>query len=108
GKTVIKSTYGKYFLRLDGSSGILTGNLAANYNKNTVVATTYRWHDLNRDGQYQPGEVNLDTNGPDFISTTSAANARVNPDLKLSRVQELSASLERELAPNLAVRALFV
>ena len=63
---------------------------------------------MNNDGRYQPGEVNLDTNGPDFLSTTSAANTPPNRDLRLSRVQEVSASLERELAPNLAARLLFV
>jgi outer membrane receptor protein involved in Fe transport len=99
GKTVLKASYGWFNTE---------AAISADYNQYTIFTTDYRWHDLNRDGQYQPGEVNLDTNGPDFISTTSAANARVNPDLKLSRVQELSASLERELAPNLAVRALFV
>src|SRR5947208_250898 len=48
------------------------------------------------------------SSGPDFLSTTSAANARINPDLKLSHVQEVTVSLERELAPNLAVRGLYV
>jgi len=99
GKTVLKASYGWF----NSEAAV-----SADYNQYTIFNTDYRWHDLNGDGRYQPGEVNLDTNGPDFISTTSAANARVNPDLRLSHVQEISASLEHELAPNLAVRGLFV
>jgi len=99
GKTVLKASYGWF-----NSEAFVS----ADYNQYTIFNTDYRWHDLNGDGRYQPGEVNLDTNGPDFLSTTSAANARINPDLKLSHIQEISASLEHELAPNLAVRGLFV
>jgi outer membrane receptor protein involved in Fe transport len=99
GRTVLKASYGWFNTE---------AAISADYNQYTIFTTDYRWHDLNTDGRYQPGEVNLDTNGPDFISTTSAANARTNPDLRLSHVQEMSASLEHELAPNLAVRGLFV
>jgi hypothetical protein len=52
--------------------------------------------------------VDLDTNGPDFISTTSAANNRINENLKLSNVTEVTASVEHELMPALAVRGLYV
>ena len=31
---------------------------------------TYRWRDLNGNGRYDAGEVNLDPNGPDFVSQT--------------------------------------
>jgi len=99
GKTVLKASYGWF-----NTEAALSGD----YNPNTIFNTDYRWHDLNGDGRYQPGEVNLDTNGVDFIGTTSAANARVNPDLRLSHVQEISASIEREVAPNLAVRGLYL
>ena len=99
GKTVLKASYGWFNTE---------AALSADYNPNTIFTTDYRWHDLNGDGKYQPGEVNLDTNGADFISTTSAANARINPDLRLSHVQEISASIERELMPSLAVRGLYV
>jgi outer membrane receptor protein involved in Fe transport len=99
GRTVLKASYGWFNTE---------AAISADYNQYTIFTTDYRWHDLNADSKYQTGEVNLDTNGPDFISTTSAANARINPDLRLSHVQETSASLEHELAPNLAVRGLFV
>jgi len=99
GKTVLKSSYAWF-----NTEAALSGS----YNQLTIYTTDYRWNDINRDGRYQPGEVNLDTNGPDFISTTSAANTPPNPNLRLSHVQEVSASLERELAPNLAARVLYV
>jgi hypothetical protein len=98
-KTVMKATYGRFNTE---------AAIAANYNQYTTFQTVYRWSDPNRNGRYDPGEVNLDTNGPDFISTTSAANNRINGDLKLSHVNEVTASLEHELAPNLAVRGLYV
>jgi hypothetical protein len=99
GKTVLKSTYGWFNTE---------AALAGNYNQYTTFTTDYRWNDLNRNSRYDPGEVNLDTNGPDFISTTSAANNKVNRDLRLSHIQEVTASIERELAPNLAARLLYV
>jgi outer membrane receptor protein involved in Fe transport len=99
GKTVLKASYGWFNTE---------AYVSVDYNANNIFTTDYRWHDLNGDGKFQPGEVNLDTNGVDFISTTSAANARINPDLRLSHYQEISASLEREVAPNLAVRGLYL
>ncbi len=99
GKTVAKGSYAWF-----NTEAALSGS----YNQLTIFTTDYRWHDLNNDGRYQPGEVNLDTNGLDFISTTSAANTPPNPGLRVSHIQEISASLERELAPNLAARVLYV
>src|SRR3954471_11214481 len=58
GKTVAKASYGWFNTE---------GALAAGYNQLTIFTTDYRWHDLNNDGRYQPGEVNLNTNGADFL-----------------------------------------
>jgi outer membrane receptor protein involved in Fe transport len=101
GKTVAKASYGWFSTE---------AAISADYNQNTIFTTDFRWHDLNRNNRYDPGEVNFDTsaNGPDYLSTTSAANAQINPNLRLAHVQEISASLEHELAPSLAVRGLFV
>ncbi len=99
GRTVMKATYGRF------NSEAAIG---ANYNQYTTFQTVYRWSDPNRNGRYDRGEVNLDTNGPDFISTTSAANNKVNTELRLSNINEVTASLEHQLAPNLAVRGLYV
>ena len=81
---------------------------ANRFNQNSSITYTYRWHDLNGDGNYQPGEVNLDLNGPDFLSVTGATNNRVNPNLKLPHTHEATTSLERELGKGLSIRGLFV
>ena len=73
-----------------------------------MYTTTYRWHDLNRNNVYDTGEVNLDINGADFLSTTSGSNTILNPDLELPHVQEITTSLEREVRPGTAVRALYM
>lgn len=99
GKVVAKATYGKFNTE---------AALAGDFNKYATFTTQFLWNDRNRDGQYQPGEVNLDLNGPDFLTTGSAANNRINPDLRLADVHEGSASIEMEVAPNLAVRGLWV
>ncbi len=101
GRTVMKATYGKFNTE---------AAIAANYNQYTTYQNIYRWTDPDRNGRYDPGEVNLSTSGsnPDFISTTSAANNKINEDLRLSHVNEVTASVEHELAPNLAVRGLYV
>ena len=80
-------------------------------NLNVATTTLYRWHDTNSDLKYQTGEVNLNPNGPDFISTTlqgagaALANGVPNPNEKEPMTDEFSASFERELIPNFAVRA---
>ncbi|MEO7157478.1 MAG: hypothetical protein ABI039_07960, partial [Vicinamibacterales bacterium] len=99
GQTVVKGTYGKFNTE---------AAIAANYNRYTTYQTVYRWTDPNRNGRYDPGEVDLNTNGLDFISTTSAANNTINDSLKLSHVNEVTASIEHELASHLAVRGLYV
>jgi len=99
GKTVVKATYGWFNVE---------NIISADYNLNSPSATRYRWRDLNGNRNYDPGEVNLDTNGPDFISTSSTANNILNPDLKLAHIQELTAEIERELMPNMAVRGLYM
>jgi outer membrane receptor protein involved in Fe transport len=95
-KTVLKATYGKF----NSEAAI-----AANYNQYTTYQTIYRWSDPNRNGLYDPGEVDFVN---DFLSTTSAANNKINENLKLSHVNEITASIEHELASNVAVRGLYV
>ena len=99
GKTVIKGTYGWFNVE---------SILSADYNRNSPSSTRYRWRDLNNNRNYDPGEVNLDTNGPDFISTSSTANNILNPNLKLAHIQELTAEIERELMPNMGLRGLYL
>jgi len=105
GKTVVKGTYGRY-------NYVLPSNYATNFSLIGQVITTFRWHDLNLDKKYQPGEVNLDPNGPDFVSVAGNqgrdTSAIVNPDLQLPRTHEVTASVEREVTPSLSVRGLYV
>jgi len=77
-------------------------------NWNQFNQTTYVWHDLNNDRLYQPGEVNLDPNEGDYLSTTQGDGAFalgvINPNEKTPGTNEFTASVERELMPNLALR----
>ena len=111
GKTVIKGGWGRY-------DHIRQINDLLRVNRNSIGAVLYRWNDLNGNGDYDTGEVNLDPNGPDFVrkagppSTSPVAGSFgadppasvVNPDLKQPKSDEYSASIERELPWNLGVR----
>ena len=101
GKTVIKGGWGRFpMMRYTDMTQI------ANWNQ--FNQTTYVWHDLNNDKLYQPGEVNLDPNGADYLSTTQGDGAFalgvINPNEKTPGTNEFTASVERELMPNLALR----
>ena len=101
GKTVAKATYGWF-------NHVMTEDFATAYNQNTRVIQTYRWRDLDGDRDYTPGEINLDPNGPDFISVSGATNNILNPDLAQPVTHEVSLSLERELMPNFSAKIMYV
>jgi hypothetical protein len=98
GKTVVKGGYGR-FNQLRELMPDLT-----NINENTWGITTWDWHDLNGNRQYDPGEVNLDPNGPDFRAITGTAFGTVNPNEKQPKSDEVTVTFERELVANTAVR----
>ncbi len=101
--TVVKTSFGQYNdLYRDADVG--------NFNSNAQSDITYRWRDQDGNGNYTPGEVNLDRSaaGPDFISITAASNRRVNPNLRQPVTTEATASFEREVANNLGVRVGYV
>ena len=100
-KTVVKGTYGWFNDELN------EGTFPQAYNKNTDEIVTYRWHDLNHNNNYDPGEVDLRLAPPDFLSITGAANNIVNLDLKHPHTHELTGSFERELASGMGFRALY-
>lgn len=105
GKTVVKASYGWYNDELPYFVATFTDM----YNPLFPTATTYRWRDLNRNRDYDPGEVNLDRNGPDFLSITSAANTiPLDPNFKLPHSHEVAFSLEREILPAMSGRLLYV
>ncbi len=104
GKTVIKGGWGRF----DHMREI---EEVAPFNTLTPAATLWTWHDLNGDRAYQPGEANLDPNGPDFISVGQSSgligtftNGIVNSDEKQTKLDQFSLSLEQELMADFAIR----
>jgi hypothetical protein len=66
--------------------------------------STYFWHDLNGNNNYDTGEVNLDPNGADFVSGGQEGQTLSNPDEKQMKYDQFSLTIERQLARNLGVR----
>lgn len=101
GRSVLKGSYGLF----NHSMGDAFANT---YNANSVISTTYRWRDLNGNGDYNTGETNLDPNGPDFLRVSGVSNAIMNPDLDQPRTHEASFSYEQQLGVAASFRALYV
>jgi len=102
GKTAIKGGWGRF-------SDWRNGNHVLPLNPNVALQRVYRWRDLNGNGDYNTGEVNLDLNGPDFISEVGRGNVTIantvsNPNQPQTREDQFSLSLERELRANFGVR----
>jgi outer membrane receptor protein involved in Fe transport len=104
GKTVLKGGWGRFdYIRTVRPD-------IERLNRNTDAVAIYNWRDLNGNGDYNPGEVNLDPNGPDFVETLGneldepAPRAIPNKDEKQPKSDEFSVSIERELIPNFAVK----
>lgn len=82
-------------------------------NLNTPRADIYRWRDLNGNRDYDPGEVNPDPNGPDFIqsvrtgtdiSVTNLTSSFLNPDERQPYEYEYTLAFEQQLSNDFAVR----
>jgi hypothetical protein len=99
-KTVVKGTYGRY-------TYLINEYFSAVYSGASQTTTTYRWRDTNGNNRYDAGEVNLAVNGPDFLSITGNVIRSPN-QFNLPFVDEVTASLERELTSSLSARALWV
>ena len=52
----------------------------ADANPYSIVTSIYTWHDLNGDKVYQPGEVNIDPNGGDFVSSSGGTTGVPDPN----------------------------
>jgi hypothetical protein len=100
-RSVLKATYGTY-------GGVMEDTFASPFNQNGATQWVYRWHDLNGNNNYDPGEVNLNTNGPDFISVSGASNNIFNPNLKRPVEHEITAAFDRELVANMSFRTAYV
>jgi hypothetical protein len=102
GKTVIKGGWGRFVHFREAITELMP------IAQNNLTQTTWAWRDLNNNRNYDPGEVNLDPDGPDFRSITgftNGAGAIVNPDEKPPMSDQFSATFEHELPANWAVRA---
>ena len=95
GRSVIKGGYGR-FVHLRS-----TGSEISIFNANGQRTTTFFWHDLNNNRDYDPGEFNLNT---DFVSSSSPTQAILNSDEKLPGADEYSVGFERQLRRDFAVR----
>ena len=103
GKSVVKATWGLYNYILGDTYGDV---FAATATANAV----FRWHDLNSDKLWTPNETNLALEGgnPDFVSITAASNYELSPELKQPNTWETTVSFERELAPSLGFRVMYI
>ena len=105
GKTLIKGGFGRFAHNWHSDELQMA-------NENVHLRTLLRWHDNNGNKLFDPGEVNFNRNGPDFVSTSlftggedGLAGAVPNPNIKEPMSNEYSLSLERQLIQNFAVRA---
>jgi hypothetical protein len=98
---VVKGFAGTYGYVFGAQQGI-------NYNRNALQYDTFKWHDLNGDNQYQRGEVDLNVNGPDFVTVNGAVGNRITSSLQQPLYQEYSGSYEHEIVPTLGFTSSYV
>jgi Carboxypeptidase regulatory-like domain len=102
GKSVIKATWGLYNYILGDTFGDV---FAATATANAL----FLWHDVNNDKLWTPNETNLAlNNNPDFVTITAASNYELSPELKQPNTWESTVSFERELAPSLGFRVMYI
>jgi hypothetical protein len=103
GKSVVKATWGLYNYILGDTYGDV---FAATATANAV----FLWHDLNGDKLWTPNESNLSlgSGNPDFVSITAASNYELSPELKQPNTWESTVSFEREVAPSLGFRVMYL
>ena len=103
GKTVVKGGWGRFAHMREHNPELI------NVNPNQGTQTTWTWHDLNKDGLYEPGEVNLAAGSSDFVSLAASGGGTLaagvpNPNEQEPMIDEYSVSFERQLAANFAMR----
>jgi carboxypeptidase family protein/TonB-dependent receptor-like protein len=97
-KSVIKGGFGRFVNLREVNPEVVAAN------RNNRTTSRWTWRDLNNNRLYDPGEVNLDPNGPDFRDIIGVTDAVPNPDEPLPTSDEWSLTFERELASNWAIR----
>jgi hypothetical protein len=99
GASVVKVGYGLF---------VPEESIAGDYSKFSQYEDVYRWSDPNGNGAYDPGEVDFDVNGPDYLSSGSPGLAVVNPDLELQRIQEFTVTYEQSITNTAAFRLMYL
>ena len=98
GKTMLKGGWGRF----DHERQQVPELDAADSQVRTQVV--YKWRDLNGNGRYDVGEVNLDPNGADFVSQSGGSNTYPNSAERQPKSDEWSVTFERELMANFSAR----
>ena len=111
GKTVIRASYGQYNLDQLGTFDL-------NFNPAALFTSTYTWSGPNGGcvkTQYTSCAASdaflaglKGVGSPNYLSTSGGITGVVNPDLVMPYFQTGTLGFEREMAANLAVRALYV
>jgi len=97
GRTVLKAGWGRFDTKR-------TFNQTNQANPFANTTTVYLWHDLNSNRLYEPGEVNLNTSGPDFVSQNGTANTIPDPNEPQEKENQYFLGLEHELVRDFSVR----
>ena len=97
GRTVIKANYGQYYWNPGTGFGSDTNNNPADWYRR------YRWTDTNGNGTYNAGEE-----GVIIAQRGGAASAFLDSNIKNTRTDEVSAWIEHELVPGLALAGGYV
>jgi hypothetical protein len=98
GRTVLKGGWGRFDHRRLIDPEVLGAN------RNVQTETRWLWHDNNSNKRWDAGEVLLDPNGVDYVSTTGFSNLIPNPNELQPKQDEFTLSLEHELMANFGVR----
>jgi hypothetical protein len=111
GKTVIRGSYGQYNLDQLGTFDL-------NFNPAALFTNTYTWTGANATcvkTAFSPCVASdaflaglKGVGSPNYLSTTGGITGVINPDLKMPYFQTATVGFEREVGPNVAVRALYV
>ncbi len=98
GRTVIKGGYGRFAHMRHFGGEVSSANPLAS------VTTVWRWRDPNGNLAYDPGDVDFNPNGLDFVSQSGGSNTVVNPNEIEPMSDELSVSFEHELMKDFGLR----
>jgi hypothetical protein len=94
-KNVVKFTYGRFNWVLDAGVG-------ETYNPNYLNTMRYRWSDANGNRDYDSGELGA------YMSSTGGLSTIVNPNVDQPKVDELTASYERQIMADFSARVSYV